>query len=267
MKKRLFSLVLAFCLIIPCMFVFTACDKDKKPEKPTYIEVTTIDELKSALTNTIDNDVIVLNASLDLKDVNDNTALKIEEGKHVLDLNGYTLIGVDNGSDSWHAIDLRGAETQLRILDSSEDKTGTIVGRCYGIQVSRGATLTIDGGNYVCTTNDTFNQAVVVYGGTLVINDGTFVANVYETIFGAAHTWDSVEYSNTITINGGAFNSNGTEASEYGLFYFEGANQIVHFNGGTFNNNNLQFVVCHENTVQFINNAGIAEELIESWEA
>ena len=266
MKNKILSFVLALCLIIPCAFVFVACgDKDKDKDKTVYVEVETIDELKSALTNNIANDIIVLNANLDLKDVNNNTALKIESGKHVLDLNGNTLTGVDNGSNSWHAIDLRGSETELKILDSSENKTGSIIGRCYGIQVSRGAKLTIDGGNYICTTNGTYNQAVVVYGGTLVINDGTFTSKVYEVVYGSAYTWDSVEYACNITINGGTFNNVGTEESEYALLYFEGLNQTVTINGGTFNNNNLQFIVSHEDTVEFVNNAEINSDKIESW--
>jgi len=231
----------------------------------TYASAHTITDLKDALSSEVD--VIVLQADLDLKEVNENKKLIINEGKHVIDLNGYKIKGVDDGSANWHAMDVRGATTEITIKDSSTEKTGTIEGRCYGIQVSRGAKLTIDGGNFVCTTNGTYNQSVVVYGGTLVVNGGVFTTKVYETIFGQNYTWDEVAYANSITINGGEFNYIGETDPDYGLFYFAGDNQTVVINGGTFNNNEIAYVVSAENTVTFTNNAGISEELIDVWEA
>lgn len=263
--KKFLILVLAIFLIIPCAFMFTACKE--KHEKVVYVNVETMTQLYEALENDIKNDVIVLKANFDLKDVNENKKLVIDEGKHVIDLNGYTIKGVDDGSANWHAIDVRGSETELRILDSSKEKTGTIEGRCYGIQVSRGAKLTIDSGNFVCTTNGTYNQSVVVYGGTLVVNGGVFTSRVYETIYGKNYTWETVPYSNSITINGGEFNYIGEIDNEYGLLYFEGDDQTVVINDGTFNNNDMAFVVCYENTVNFTNNAEIDTNLIDIWEA
>ncbi len=232
----------------------------------TKINVSNLDELKSALTNNIENDVIVLNANIDLKDTNGNKALKIESGKNVLDLNGYKITGVDNGVDSWHAIDLRGSTTELTIIDSSESQTGTIEGRCYGIQVSRGAKLVINGGNYTCTTNGTFNQSVVVYGGELVVNCGKFTTKVCETIFGKSWTWNETFYENNITINDGEFNYIGEEDLEYGLLYFDGGNQTVTINGGTFNNNDIKYVVSYNSGTEFVNNAEISLDLIDEWE-
>ena len=231
----------------------------------TKINVSNIEELKSALTNNIEKDVIALNADLDLKDVNENKALEILSGKNTLDLNGHKITGVDNGKDSWHAINLKGETTELTIIDSSEGKTGTIEGRCYGIQVSRGAKLTINGGNFVCTTNGTFNQSVVVYGGELVVNGGVFTSKVYETIFGQSYTWDKF-YENNITINGGEFNYVGEEDLEYGLLYFDGGDQTVTINGGVFNNNEIKFVVSYNSETELINNAEIDENLIDAWE-
>lgn len=261
MKKKLLCLIFAICFIVPCMVMLCACGST------TYIDVSTMEELTAALTNDIDNDVIVLNADIDLKDANGNKALKIETGKHVLDLNGYTLKGVDNGRDSWHAIDLRGDKTQLKIKDSSEDQTGTIEGRCYGIQVSRGAKLIIDGGNFNCTTNGTFNQSVVVYGGSLEINGGKFTSAVDEIIFASSRI-GGVDYETTVKINGGEFNYVG-EASDWAMFSFDASSsdmtQKVTINGGTFNNNNLQYVVRYDENTTFVNNADIAENLIEAY--
>lgn len=229
--------------------------------------VSTIDELKTQLTND-DQCIIVLQANLDLKDVNGNTALKIESGNHIIDLNGYKITGVDNGSNSWHALDVRGASTEVTIKDSSEAQTGTIEGRCYGIQVSRGAKLTIDGGNFTCVTNGTYNQSVVVYGGTLVVNGGTFKSRVYEVIYSSSYVWDTVEYISSVTINDGTFThvGSGEEDSEYGLFYFEKNSTIetqnVTINGGTFNKNNLDYVVCVDEYTTFTNNANISSDLI-----
>lgn len=266
MKKKIISFVLAICLIIPCIVMLSACGP-----KPTYVNVSSMEELSAALTNDIDNDIIVLEVDLDLKDVNNNTALKIESGKHVLDLNGHTLKGVDNGSNSWHAIDVRGNETQLTIKDTSAEKTGTIYGRCYGIQVSRGAKLVIDGGNFVCTQNGSFNQSVVVYGGELVINGGKFTSKVGEIINSASYIWNTVDYHSSVTINGGEFNSISTE-TDGALFVFEKGEysqstdiQTVVINGGTFNNNNLQYVVIYDSNVDFTNNANIPAEKISNY--
>ena len=265
MKKKILGFVLAICLIIPCALMFTACKKDEDP-KVVYVNVETMAELNAALANDIENDVIVLKANFDLRDVNENKTLKIQQGKHVIDLNGFTIKGVDDGSANWHAIDLRGASTELRIMDSSAEKTGTIDGRCYGIQVSRGAKLTVDGGNFVCTTNPSYNQNFVVYGGTLVINGGVFTSKVDELIYGKNYTWDTVPYSNSITINGGTFNHIGEIESEYCMLYLEGTDQTVVINGGIFNNNKLAYVVGYDSTVNFTNNAGISEELIDRWD-
>lgn len=224
-----------------------------------YIQVITIDELKEAIaTNAAD--IIVLNADLDLKDVNDNKKLLIDSGKHILDLNGHTIKGVDDGSANWHAIDVRGSETELTIIDSSDNQTGTIEGRCYGIQVSRGAKLTIEGGNFTCTQNGTYNQSVVVYGGTLIINGGKFTSRVYESIYGQAYTWDEHLYENTIIINDGEFNYIG-ETEVYGIMYFSGENQTVVINGGVFNKGAMEYVVYIEGNTNYSNNANVIDNL------
>lgn len=262
MKKIFFSFILIFCLIVPCVTMFSGCEQ---LAGIVYIEVETLEQLKEALVNDIENDVIVLNANLDLKYSNDNSALKIDSGKNILDLNGHTLTGVDNGENSCHAIDLRGAETELRIVDSSTSQGGAIVGRCYGIQVSRGAKLTIDAGHFICVENVTFNQNVVVCGGTLIINGGSFMSKVYENIYSSSYTWDGIQYQNYVEINNGVFNNIGIEEVEYGLIALEGENQTVVINGGTFNKNNLgYFVVCNSD-INLINNAQIPEDQIGVW--
>lgn len=231
-------------------------------DENSYIYVTDMEQLKTAITEN-NADVIVLCADLDLKDVNENDAILIESGKHILDLNGHTIKGVDNPSKSvWHAILVKGNETELTIKDSSESKTGTIEGRCYGIQVSRGAKLTIESGNFICTQNGTYNQSVVVYGGELVINGGKFTSNVYETIYAQSYTWDSVLYENVITINNGEFNYIGEIDNEYALLYFTGDNQIVTINNGVFNNNNIKYAVYIEGDTVLVNNAEINLDLI-----
>ncbi len=264
MKNKIFSLILMFCLILPCMVMLSACKEEG--DKTVYINVNSVEELKSALTNNIKNDIIKLNKHLDLERDNENKALVIDSGKNVLDLNGFTLIGVDNSVDSWHVIDLRGEGTELTIKDSSEDMSGGILGRCYGIQVSRGAKLTIESGNFLCVENEFFNQSVVVYGGTLVVNGGVFITKSYETIHGKSYTWDEVLYKNHIEINGGNFNYIGEEENEFGLFLFEGTDQTVVVNGGTFNNNYIKYIVACDSTVNLVNNAQIPEEQIVVWD-
>lgn len=251
--------------------MLSACGK----VPPTPINVSSMAELSAALTNDIENDVIVLDADLDLKDVNNNMAIKIESGKHILDLNGHTIKGVDNGSNSWHAIDVRGNETQLTIKDTSTEKTGTIYGRCYGIQVSRGAKLTVESGNFVCTTNGTFNQNIVVYGGTLVINGGKFTSNVNEVIYSSSYKWNNVDYHSSVTINAGDFTSNNLSSeSANALFVFERGEyptsediQKVTINGGTFNKGNLEYIVTYDQYANFTNNANIATNEIEATQA
>ena len=276
MKNKFMRGLLATCMAFTCAFGLVACGDD--PADPTtppadttvYTRVDTIEELKTALTNDIADDVIVLDADFDLEDVNDNKALAVESGKNIIDLNGHKIKGVDNaGDDEWYTFVVKGADVELTITDSSTDKTGTVEGRCYGIFVSGGAKLTINGGNFVCKTNPVYNQSVSLFGGELVINGGVFQSKIYEVVYSK-----STEQSpNTITVNGGKFENiteEDVEQEEFSLFYLEGTHQTIVFNGGEFVKGALGLVVGYdadnETTIHFTNNAGIAEEDISAWE-
>lgn len=266
MKKKITSLVLAICLIVPCLVMLTACG----PASPTTINVSTMAELSQALANDKDGDTIVLNANLDLQEVNNNSAITITSGKHILDLNSYTITGVEDTSENSYAIDVSGADTELIITDKSEEGLGKIEGRVRGIKVSKGAKLTINDGQFVCTQNNVRNQSVYVLGGELVINDGYFIAKKSEIIYSSSYHFDNVDYHSKVTINGGIFNSNATSMLKNALLVFEKntntyitQKQVVEINDGEFNQGSFMYIVSKDNYVTFTNNAEIPNNKIE----
>lgn len=267
MKRKIISFILAVCLIVPCLVMLSACGQ----VPPELINVSTMAEFNQALTTAKEGDTIVLNANLDLQEVNNNVAIKITSGKHILDLNGYTIKGVDNPSqNSWHVFDVRGEDTELTIKDTSQGAQGKIEGRVYGIQVSRGAKLTIESGQFICTQNGTYNQSVVVYGGELVINGGAFYSKNSEIIYSSSYTFDNVDYHNKVTINGGLFRSLAEEMSKDALLVFEREQlvnitekQVVEINGGNFQPDKFIYIVTIDNYVTFTNNAEIPQNKIE----
>lgn len=106
------------------------------------------------------------------------TGINISNGTFSIDLNGHTLTNVGTG----FAFTVSGSDTQLTLIDSSKEQSGTIYGGKGGnnqaLNVSGRATVDIYGGNYTVGSdkNGLGNSCVEVagLGGTVNIHGGTF---------------------------------------------------------------------------------------------
>ena len=157
------------------------------------------------------------------------TMITIPSGVEVvLDLNGNTLTGPDDGSANWYAFKVLG---KLTLKDSSAAKTGQIYAKCYGVYIRDGGTFIMESGKIDATKNGGIGAAVVNYGGNVIINDGTLI--------GAKWAINAESYSGdaTVTVNGG--NLKGLDASEGvitlgGEYSSNKGKEAVEIKGGNF---------------------------------
>ncbi len=155
----------ALCLIVPLAIMATGCTL-----VDTEARVSTVAELKDAITNAKAGDKIILDADL----VIDETI--VIDKNITLDLNGKTISNTqDVWSDkNWSLISITsGAEVTL-------DGDGKLIAKendCYGIDLKDGSKLTINSG-YI---NGNVHS-VYVLEGTLTVNGGKFeVQQTYPT--------------------------------------------------------------------------------------
>ena len=167
MKNKFLSLILAFCLIVPCMYVFVACGKDKNVD--TNIYVTEDNTLESAINQVDDGGKIVLNTDVML-----DTAMVITK-QFTLNLND-------------------------RTISLPNDTVGDGV-----FHVTEGGKLTIEGDGVIngVGQND-YNMAIWADGGEVVINGGTFTNSA---LIGTDDHYDLIYAGNgsIVTINDGVF--------------------------------------------------------------
>ena len=173
------------------------------------VEVLTEAELNAAVTGTDTN--IVLGGNIELK-----KQIKTYDDI-TLDLNGYTLTGPDDGSANWYAFIIETGTFTLK--DSSEEKTGEIYAKCYGIETKKG-TLIVESGKITATKNGTVGTAIVNYGGKVEIKDGTFIgtnaaltmqaffSDAETVITGGSFKATNTEYDNAPVVIGGQYSTN-----------------------------------------------------------
>lgn len=141
----------------------------------------------------------------------------VVNSKAAIDLNGKTISNEQDiwneDNDSWSLISV---ENGGDLTINGDGKIKAKENDSYAADVRDGGTLTINGGTYEGNIH-----AVYVYGGNLVINDGTFMIqqlwptdeNAYDYVINSLdEAWpDSSEYepetygTSTIVVNGGTF--------------------------------------------------------------
>ena len=196
---------------------FIAC-KNEPASVPT-VEVSTVDELKAAITAA--DKKIVLTSDLELE-----KELTIDCGKVVtLDLNGKSVkIPTDNG------ILVTGNGTELIISN------GTVEAKFDGITTMEGGKLTINSGKIISSENIAVSTGVFYKNskGEYVISKGEVVINnaeVYAPEFAVAVFGDS-----KLIINGGTFNSEDNAViGTNGSSPMKDCKYDITINGGTFN--------------------------------
>lgn len=201
-KNKILSFVLALCLIIPCALVFTACDKDKDPQAPTTVYVSTETSLETALTQVAVGGRIVLNTNITLDE-------EVAVTKKVtLDLNGKTInnttdIWVDEEDvDHWSLISVQaGGDLTITGNGTMQAKAND----CYALDVRDGGKLTIENGTFIGNIS-----AVYVMEGDATINGGNFgiqQLSIYNDSRYVLNCFDANYVNDTanITVNGGSF--------------------------------------------------------------
>ena len=150
------------------------------------------------------------------------TGINISNGTFSIDLNGHTLTNVGTG----FAFAVSGSATQLTLIDSSKEQSGTIYGGKGGnnqaLNVSGRATVDIYGGNYTVgpDNNDLGNSCIEVagLGGTMNIHGGTFSSEAaYNSFYYVLNTTQTQGTTGAIFVYGGKFlhfdPSNGDDSS------------------------------------------------------
>ncbi len=199
MKKKILSLVLAVLLIVPAMFMLSAC-------APSVAEVSTYAELTQALNG--DKDIIKVTADINVED-----SLVVKR-KVVLDLNGKKLYNEndiwDKSPNSWSIISVR--ENGNLTLKGN----GQILAKendCYALDVMDGGKLVVEDGKYVGNVS-----AVYAYDGDVEIKGGEYsiqqlndnkVEGPYGLTINIYNNNDSskpqLEKTATVSITGGKF--------------------------------------------------------------
>lgn len=187
MKKKILSLILAVLLIVPAMFMLSAC-------APSVVEVSTYDEIITALQG--NSDIIKLK-----NDISSTSSIYVTR-KVTLDLNGKTLIG--NGCDGVVCVEVTGD------LTIKGDGKVVAVG---GYDVDE---IFDENSDEATLEEKEFAMAVWAKGGKVVIENGTFLQqkrkadDQYDMIY-ASSIYDKntgeVVGEGSVTILGGKFES------------------------------------------------------------
>lgn len=200
MKKKIFSFLLAICLIIPAMFTMSACNEE--PPADTNIYVSTEAQLKQAVSQSADKSKIVLTNNIELTE--QLTVLK----ELTIDLAGFTIS--NNTVDIWDDTD--GVDT-WSLISVQENGNLTITGNgkltakmndCYAVDVRNNAVVTIKNGTF----NGNVSAVYVIGNATANIDGGFFTIqqlsskNDYRFLLNA---FDANNQDAKIIVKGGKF--------------------------------------------------------------
>ena len=119
-----------------------------------------------------------------IADVEIKTSIKITNTV-VVDLNGYTLTGPDDGKANWYAFIVDGGDLTLK--DSTG--AGQLYAKCYGVETKSG-TFTLDGAKIVATKNGTVGTAIVNFGGTVIVKSG-FASGANDAVYTGGYFSDA----------------------------------------------------------------------------
>ncbi len=198
MKKKIFSFLLAICLIIPAMFAMTACDDPENPPVDTNIYVSTQEQLFDAVSDTSEN-TIVLTQNIEI-----DRQITVRK-KVTIDLNGKEIFNTQDiwnpteGIKEWALISVQGngdltitgngtlsaKENDCHAVDVRENgkvtiKNGTIIGNVSSVYLIENATAIIEGGTYdikQLSSSNGYNMLLNIYdgdNGQFIVKGGSF---------------------------------------------------------------------------------------------
>lgn len=216
--KKFFKILTCFVLMIAVSVALVACGKGKDPETPkqpqiVIIEVSTKEELKTALSSTCDE--IKLTEDITIDDT------LVVTRKVTLNLNDKTInntedIWVDTETeDKWSLISV-GANGDLTITGNGKLKAKE--NDCYAIDVVDGGKLTVENGEFIGNIS-----AIYVSEGEALIKGGKYSVqqlntNGVESAYGCTiNVYNQNQDANkaSATITGGIFvNFNPTDKTQ-----------------------------------------------------
>lgn len=198
------------------------------------IEVTSEDELRTCVGNE------TATCTIAVQEIELAKTIKVTANSDIIvDLNGNKIIGPDDGQSNYYAFIVDGGKLTLK--DSSENKTGEIDAKCYGIETKSG-TFIMESGKITATNNSTFGAAVVNYGGKVEVRGGILLAYHWavdtEAFFSNAETIITggtfeVISDEDYAVQAGGDYSPGTQGNPNGQY-----SESVSINGGTIKGEN-----------------------------
>jgi len=232
MKKRVLSFILAICLIIPCAFMFTGCDKETK--EPKLIYVNTVNELRVAMEESEAGTIVKLGKNFDL-----NTRVVVST-KVTLDLNGSTVSALHDTVGDGIFMVVGGGE--LTIVGEGIVNSATQYNNySRAIYAKDGGKVIINSGSFINVgakeyeSEDVANTNALVYagdGGQIIIEGGSFIGNVYNETHGAKFTLNAEEETDaSIVVKGGSFKCYNPSINESSSQIFVAEGYVVEISG------------------------------------
>lgn len=163
MKKIIYILIiLSICLIPRTTF---ASNK---------INVSTTDDLRNAIESSNDNEIVLnndINVTYDLSLEDEDNYLIVKAGKHVLNLNNYSIKTDSNSQSDYGLITVLGGSLEIK-GDGEVSAPNVVLSLIAG-------NMTINGGTYISGDENYADIVIMTYSGKLTINKGYFTGNTY----------------------------------------------------------------------------------------
>lgn len=216
--KKFFSFMLAFCMIIPCVFMLSACSHEH-----TFAETWTFNDTHHWHASTCEHSAEKKDYAEHVDENEDDICDVCKHGQvATIGEVGYTSLesAVDAIQTGEEIVLFADIDLSTKITISKEVKINlnnkklTVTQDTAGdgvFMVVAGGDLTINGdGEVNGVGNNKWNIAIYAYGGNVTINGGTYT-NVGAVDTGSENGGDThfdliyVKNSGTVTINGGTF--------------------------------------------------------------
>ena len=163
MKKIVYLLLLlSICLIPRTTFAATKVNASNESELRSAMEATTDNEIE--LTNDVE---ITYDSSLN----DEENFLIVTKGNHVLNLNNHSITTESNSQADYGIITVLGGSLEIK-------GDGTISAPNVVLSVMDGK-LIISGGTYISGDQNHVDIVLMTYGGTIIVNKGTFTGDTY----------------------------------------------------------------------------------------
>lgn len=199
MKKKIFSFLLAICLIVPVIFAITGC---KETPADTNVYVSTEAQLVTAVENASSNAKIVLNNDIVLTE-----QLTVTKSL-TLDLNGKEIKNTTDlwddtdGIDTWSLISV---QENGNLVITGNGKLTAKSGDCFAVDARDNAVVTIENGTF----NGNISAVYVINNATANIEGGTYTIQQLSVPYGdhrfTLNAKDENNQDATFVVKGGTF--------------------------------------------------------------